>query len=59
MNCYFKSLSSSVSLIVSYKSKDLFVLEKHEGTSKASVAVISFHSEEIGLALTRAVVLMA
>lgn len=43
-----KSLSSSVLLILSHKSKDLFVLEKHERTSKASVAVISIHSEEVG-----------
>lgn len=43
-----KSLSSSVSLILSHKSKDLFVLKKHEGTSKASVAVMSIHLEEVG-----------
>lgn len=54
-----KSFSSYVSLFLSQKRKDLFVLEKHEGTSKASVALISIHSEEVGLALTRAVVLVA
>lgn len=54
-----RSFSSSVSFFLPHKMKDLFVLEKHEGTSKASVAIISIHSEEVGLALSRAVVLGA